>query len=270
MEISEDHVWDCRDRYNELPANITRPKPKTLTPEQELEITKAKELKLLQECDPETLRKHNRGELTIDCDLANKADYTVNHFDCPPSALGPNVFLDFERDADAQARNMAKCLAESQGFDTHDWPKTDDWIKRRGLSVVDHFSRLPTSEDSLSKYATDGAEMIMQTLGAKDVSGKDQARILHKAMSSILGAHRQEQQKRSLWRLFRREQSAAVEEVVDATVSAVIDAAEVREKKWMQMLAVGAVVRSVREAMQDATAGDAEGKTMVKMFERFA
>lgn len=91
------------------------------------------------------------------------------------------------------------------------------------------------------------------------MNGREQARLLHSAMSSILDAHHK--QKRSLsTELVSRDDSATAnaDVVMSALVDAVIDAAEVENKKWMKMLAIGAVSKTVRESVQAGTAGDTE------------
>lgn len=55
MEINEDDVWDCRDRYDELPPEVPRPEPKELTQEQKDFIQHQKDLKAAQSCDADAM-----------------------------------------------------------------------------------------------------------------------------------------------------------------------------------------------------------------------
>lgn len=218
MEVSEEDVWDCRDRYNELRPEVPRPTPKVLNDEQLLDIQKAKEMKLLQDCDPETWKKYMRGELAIDKD------------------------------------------EDRHRFDNN---------CKRAATVMNYFSTVPADAASVSKYATEGADLLIQSMKAEGVNGAEQARMLHSAMSSILSTHRQ--QKRSLTRLMRRADSTAdADHVVNAMVDAVVDAADLKDKKWMQMLAIGAVGKSVRESIGAQTAGAVEFRTMEKIMQRFS
>lgn len=62
-EISEEDVWDCRDRYDELPANDTQSEPKVLNQDQQDDIQRAHNLKFLQQRDLEAWKQLARGEL---------------------------------------------------------------------------------------------------------------------------------------------------------------------------------------------------------------
>lgn len=136
----------------------------------------------------------------------------------------------------------------------------------RSVTIPTYFAKLPAAQDDVAKWAADGAKLLMDGLNVQDVKGKDQAQILHQAMSSILGAELQ--QKRSLMRFVGRAEAVPADEVMDATVSAVIDAADANDKKWMQMLAIGAMAKSVRESADARTAGLTELNAIEKMFAR--
>lgn len=135
--------------------------------------------------------------------------------------------------------------------------------------MTSYFSVLPADTASISKYATDGAELLVQHFQADNMEPREQARALHTAMSSILNRHHEE--KRWLARLTRRgPTSADADAVMNAMIDAVVDAADARDKKWMQMLAIGAISRTVRESFQAKRASMAEYKAMDMVFGRFA
>lgn len=244
-EISEDDVWDCRDRYDELPPEVPRPTPKVLTDEQKLDVQKAKEMKLLKTCDPEAWRKMVRGELAVqpdDLDLHGiKCDLPMQSFVANEDPHDP-IFAFGVFDSDSSSR--------------------------RSATVKSYFSVLPANDAAIEKYASNGADVLIRSMYADKITGKEQARILHSAMSSILATHHKQKKRSLVGRLMGRN-TASADVVLDATVGAVIDAADSNEQKWTQMLAIGAVVRSVRESMQAGTAGKTELEAMNKMFERF-
>lgn len=141
--------------------------------------------------------------------------------------------------------------------------------RRRSAAVSDYFSALPNTPDGITKYASNGADVIMQAFNAENVTGRQQARILAQAMSSIMDAHHK--RRRSLMRFFKRGEDAQAHEVMDQTVSAVIDAANMEQKKWMQMLAIGGMAKAITEsAFSGKSDGTVEFAAMRKMFDRMA
>lgn len=141
---------------------------------------------------------------------------------------------------------------------------------KRHEMVRSYFATLPVHEDLVSKYTAEGACVLMRHLQADDMTGIAQARLLHAAMSQILSS-RLHKPKRTLLSLVRRGSANVVsaDVVLDSLFDAVVDAANAKDKKWMQMLAMGAIIRAVRESAEGGHSGEAEAQVMDRVFARF-
>lgn len=104
---------------------------------------------------------------------------------------------------------------------------------RRDAMAKSCFATLPANADvaAVAKYTKEGADVIMRSIKAEDMSGKEQAR-LHSSMKSILSAHHK-RDKREYRTLFARAfvhrdttGQASADVVLDSLVGAVVDAAD--------------------------------------------
>lgn len=130
--------------------------------------------------------------------------------------------------------------------------------------LYEYFSRLPSakSSDGHGHFALDGASLVLKHMGNDSLS---QATTLHHVMSTMLNSV---DRPMPLLKRFVAPKSVSADFVMRSMLEAVIASADESEKKRIETLGVGAIVKSVRERLEAGKAGKEDALVINNVFAR--